>query len=137
MVFMEVEFLGVFHLAGKLEAVDLGEEALVEATEGGGGAVERVLSQVELKLSKLANLIHWSSGASKKIVSASEAAYFEERVLDKIADVRSGLLRVRIADGDQEEEEEEVGGGSWSLEGKFQEFIFFMLLILYILCLYL
>ncbi|KAF4655019.1 hypothetical protein FOZ61_007833 [Perkinsus olseni] len=95
---------GVFHLAGKLESVDLDGEPQLDAVDA---PIEEVLSQVELKLSKLISSTGWDTGANKRVVPASEAASFEDRLLDKIADMQSGLVRVRATEGQLQQQEQD------------------------------
>ncbi|KAF4737154.1 hypothetical protein FOZ63_015844 [Perkinsus olseni] len=95
---------GVFHLAGKLESVDLDGEPLLDPVDA---PIEEVLSQVELKLSKLISSTGWDTGANKRVVPASEAASFEDRLLDKIADMQSGLVRVRATEGQLQQQEQD------------------------------
>jgi len=101
---------GVDHLASKLAHIKLDGESPIEVTDE---TVEEVLSQCELKLSKLMSMTHLdgTNKAATKRTQKIDLAHYEEKLMQRSqADVR-----IRTDDFDEEDndtddnDEEEIG----------------------------
>merc|ERR1711977_506642 len=91
---------GVDHLADKLANIKLDREAPIEMSDE---TVEEVLSQCELKLSKLMSLTHLDSQPGRRQLKIDQAGY-EEKMLNK----SQSDVRIKLTDqaGDDAEEED-------------------------------
>lgn len=90
---------GVEHLASKLSGIKLDGESPIEVTDE---TVEEVLSQCELKLSKLMSMTHLDGGkVGQKRTQKIDLAHYEEKLLQK------SQSDIRIRTNEQEEEEME------------------------------
>jgi len=93
---------GVEHLASKLSGIKLDGESPIEVTDE---TVEEVLSQCELKLSKLMSMTHLDGGGpggkvGQKRTQKIDLSHYEEKLMQK----SQSDIRIRTQDGDDEEE---------------------------------
>jgi len=105
---------GVDHLADKLANIKLDGESPIEMSDE---TVEEVLSQCELKLSKLMSLTHLDSQPGRRQLKIDQAGY-EEKMLNKSqSDVRIKLTDQGGDDADEEDDddfEEEMDEDVWN-----------------------
>jgi len=92
---------GVEHLANKLTTIKLDGESPIEVTDE---TVEEVLSQCELKLSKLMSMTHLDGGKmGSKRTQKIDLAHYEEKLMQK----SQSDVRIRTNDQDDEELEDD------------------------------
>mmetsp|Transcript_12862 Transcript_12862/g.30864 ORF Transcript_12862/g.30864 Transcript_12862/m.30864 type:complete len:535 (+) Transcript_12862:79-1683(+) len=92
---------GVVHLADKLSSVKLDGEAPIEMSDE---TVEEVLSQCELKLSKLMQATNLDSRTTTKQLKIDSSAYEEKMMTKSQSDIR---VKLNDADHDGDEEDDD------------------------------
>merc|ERR1711934_288679 len=92
---------GINHIADKLKHIKLDGETPIEMSDE---TVEEVLSQCELKLSKLMSLTHLDQQAGRRQIKIDTAEY-EEKMLNKSqSDVR---IKINDQDADADEDDDD------------------------------
>merc|ERR1712072_593119 len=105
---------GVDHLADKLTLIKLDGESPIEMSDE---TVEEVLSQCELKLSKLMSLTHLDSQPGRRQLKIDQAGYEEKMLSKSQSDIRIKLTDQGGDDGDEEDDddfEEEMDEDVWN-----------------------
>merc|ERR1711977_164957 len=103
---------GVDHLADKLTLIKLDGESPIEMSDE---TVEEVLSQCELKLSKLMSLTHLDQQPGRRQLKIDTAGYEEKMLSKSQSDVRIKLTEQdQDADEDDDDFEEEMDEDVWN-----------------------
>merc|ERR1711907_22417 len=105
---------GINHVADKLKHIKLDGEQPIEMSDE---TVEEVLSQCELKLSKLMSLTHLDSQPGRRQLKIDQAGYEEKMLSKSQSDVRVKLTDQVGDDADEEDDddfEEEMDEDVWN-----------------------
>lgn len=90
---------GIAHLAGNLAKIKLDGETHIEMSDE---TVEEVLSQAELKLSKLMSMTHLDAHSGRRQLKIDATAY-EDKMLAK----SQSDIRVKLNDNDEDQDDDE------------------------------
>merc|ERR1712072_910440 len=103
---------GINHIADKLKHIKLDGESPIEMSDE---TVEEVLSQCELKLSKLMSLTHLDQQPGRRQLKIDTAGYEEKMLAKSQSDVRIKLNdQDQDADEDDDDFEEEMDEDVWN-----------------------
>merc|ERR1719456_1969413 len=103
---------GINHIADKLKHIKLDGESPIEMSDE---TVEEVLSQCELKLSKLMSLTHLDQQPGRRQLKIDTAGYEEKMLSKSQSDVRIKLTEQdQDADEDDDDFEEEMDEDVWN-----------------------